>query len=115
MKFYAGNMQYDTGRDTGRDAYSTIREQRRAEIDTIFVLIELDRAMVLDGERDAYEIDRDMRLFGSMRETCPECADQHLQLVLRQKHVRIAHLYCQHCKRCFDACYPNGVSALAVH
>jgi hypothetical protein len=111
MKFYAGNMQYDSG----RDALGYARDQRRAHIETLFVLIELDPVRVLDGEREAYEIDRDLHLFGRMRETCPECPGEHLQLVLRQKHVKIAHLYCQRCKRCFDACYPNGVSALAVH
>lgn len=52
--------------------------------------------------------------FGTVRETCPNCATTHLQLVLRQESVRIAHLFCVDCESCFDACYANGTPALTI-
>jgi hypothetical protein len=89
-------------------------DKRQAAADTQFILVELDPTLVLAAapERDD---SADLRLFGQMRETCPECRTTHLQLVLRQKHVKLAHLFCLQCKKCFDACYPNGSSALAIH
>lgn len=52
--------------------------------------------------------------FGAVRETCPNCANSHLRLVLRQHSVRIAHLSCVNCESCFDACYANGAPALSI-
>lgn len=52
--------------------------------------------------------------FGTVRETCPYCANRHLRLVLRQESVRIAHLFCVDCESCFDACYANGTPALTI-
>lgn len=48
---------------------------------------------------------------GSMRESCPYCPDEPLQLVLRRQQVIRSHLYCRHCARCFDAILPDGSSA----
>jgi hypothetical protein len=33
---------------------------------------------------------------------------------LRQRAVRLAHLFCAECESCFDAHYPNGMSALTI-
>lgn len=52
--------------------------------------------------------------FGTVRETCPKCATPHLKLVLRQRRVRLAHLFCSECQGCYDAHYSNGKSALTV-
>jgi len=52
--------------------------------------------------------------FGTLRETCPNCATSHLRLVLRQESVRMAHLFCVDCEACFDACYANGTPALTI-
>ena len=47
------------------------------------------------------------------QEPCPICEEGHLQLVLRQKNVRVAHLFCIECTRCFGAFLPDGSPALA--
>jgi len=77
------------------------------------ILMELDPSVVVAGERlgDIYIAD-EVSTHGKMRETCPVCTGRHLQLVLRQKEVRIAHLFCVQCTRCFDACLADGSSAL---
>lgn len=51
---------------------------------------------------------------GKMREVCPYCNNVPLALILRHKHVKRAHLFCENCTRCFDALYPDGTSALAL-
>jgi hypothetical protein len=51
---------------------------------------------------------------GKMREVCPYCSNVPLALILRYRHVKRAHLFCENCTRCFDALYPDGTSALAV-
>lgn len=51
---------------------------------------------------------------GAMRETCPECGQAHLKLVLRQERVKLTHAYCESCNRCYDARYPDGTSALSL-
>lgn len=91
------------------------KDKRQAAPDTQFILVELDPALVLAEAQERDNAAAELRLFGQMRETCPECRTTHLQLVLRQRHVKLAHLFCQQCKKCFDACYPNGSSALAIH
>jgi ferredoxin len=53
----------------------------------------------------------DAESVGRLRETCPHCSVP-LQLVLRYRHVIRTHLYCESCGRCFDACLPDGSSAL---
>ena len=79
------------------------------------ILIQLDPMEIIDGVQtdDGYLTD-DINTFGEMREKCPACTDVHLKLVLRQKRVRRSHMFCDHCTRCFDAYYPNGVSALSI-
>lgn len=63
-----------------------------------------------DGDGDGVTV----ASFGAVRETCPNCANTHLRLVLRQHAVRIAHLFCVKCESCFDACYANGAPALTI-
>lgn len=53
----------------------------------------------------------DAQSVGRLREACPHCGVP-LQLVLRYKHVIRTHLYCESCRRCFDACLADGSSAL---
>ena len=48
---------------------------------------------------------------GLCREMCPHCQDAPLMLVLRSQHVMRTHLFCENCTRCYDAVYPDGVSA----
>lgn len=76
-------------------------------------LVQLDPQSVVDGVRydDTYLAD-EIRTCGTMRETCPVCAEGHLQLVLRQKSVRIPHLFCLECTRCFGAFLEDGSPAL---
>lgn len=79
------------------------------------ILVELDPLTVVDGVRLAYGlVAEDVSTYGAMRETCPFCRGVHLQLVLRQTNVKIAHLYCAKCARCFDACWPDYTSALTL-
>jgi hypothetical protein len=80
-----------------------------------FTLIEIDRANVVDQIRGSdMHVAESIFATGPMRELCPHCMTNHLKLVLRQKRVRHAHLFCQSCNRCFDARYPNGSSALSL-
>jgi NAD-dependent dihydropyrimidine dehydrogenase PreA subunit len=77
------------------------------------MLVELDPAAIVDGVRcDEAYVTEDITTCGAVRETCPVCEGVHLQLVLRQKNVHVEHLLCPQCTRCFDACLPNGASAL---
>ncbi|MDB5910036.1 MAG: hypothetical protein JWP34_4150 [Massilia sp.] len=52
--------------------------------------------------------------FGTVREACPKCWHTHLHLVLRQRNVRTAHLFCAECASCFDAHYASGAHALTI-
>lgn len=52
--------------------------------------------------------------FGTVRETCPRCRQTHLKLVLRQRRVRLAHLFCTECQGCYDAHYASGAPALTI-
>lgn len=75
------------------------------------VLTEMAASAVFDrGDGDLPE---GVHASGSVRETCPHCR-AHLQLVLRQEAVRLAHLFCEHCVACFDAHYPDGRCALTT-
>lgn len=80
-----------------------------------FRLVEVDRSNVVDVVRldDSYEADG-VYSTGEMRELCPYCKVTHLKLVLRQKRVRHAHLFCENCDKCFDARNPDGSSALEL-
>jgi len=77
------------------------------------ILRELNPDDVIDQlARDGDAIDAVS--FGTVRETCPNCATSHLRLVLRQESVRVAHLFCVDCESCFDASYTNGSPALTI-
>jgi hypothetical protein len=77
------------------------------------ILTELNPRMVIDHLDDE---DQPLQVlsFGSVREICPKCRTRHLTLILRQRTVRVAHLFCADCESCFDAHYPNGMSALTI-
>ena len=77
------------------------------------LLVELNPLTVIDGERldDTY-LAEDVSAIGSMREFCPHCREGQLQLVPRQDSVRVAHLFCYHCTRCFGALLEDGTPAL---
>jgi hypothetical protein len=83
------------------------------DADDHLVLTELNPRTVIDHFDDE---DQPLHVlsFGSVREICPKCRARHLKLVLRQRTVRIAHLFCAGCESCFDAHYPNGMSALTI-
>lgn len=77
------------------------------------ILTELPPEAVVDHlDDDATPVS--LITFGSVRETCPKCQHTHLKLVLRQRCVRVAHLFCTDCQGCYDAHYPNGASALTI-
>ncbi len=91
--------------------YSRPPDQRAGQAH--LYLVQLDPQAVVDGVRydDTYLAD-EIRTCGTMRETCPVCAEGHLQLVLRQKNVRVPHLFCLECTRCFGAFLEDGSPAL---
>lgn len=88
---------------------------RRAQhgIDEHLVLSALRPDQVLD-HLDGENAPVELITFGTVRETCPHCPQEHLKLVLRQRRVRVAHLFCATCHACFDAHYPNGTPALSI-
>jgi hypothetical protein len=93
-------------------------EQRNKNVKA-FALIEINRAAVVDSIRadECYAPDGEpdgVYAIGAMREFCPTCKTNHLKLVLRQKHVRHAHLFCERCDKCFDARNADGSSALEL-
>ncbi len=94
-----------------RAAGSPLPEQREGSLQ--LSLVELDPVAIVDGTRyDENYLADDVYACGSMREMCPICEEGHLQLVLRQRSVRVAHLFCLHCTRCFGAFLPDGTPAL---
>jgi hypothetical protein len=80
--------------------------------DDYLILSELDPDAVVD-DADTDGVPLNLITFGSVREVCPSCKE-HLKLVLRQARVRMAHLLCPECDRCFDAHYANGAPALTI-
>ena len=87
------------------------RRQRHAE-DSL-LLTELNPHLVVD-QSDEDHAPVMLTTFGTVRETCPKCLQTHLHLVLRQRNVRVAHLFCAECHSCFDAHYASGASALTI-
>ncbi len=81
--------------------------------DDALLLTELDPDAVID-HLDSPSEPVELITFGAVRETCPRCAGTHLKLVLRQRRVRLAHLFCDQCLSCYDAHYGNGGSALTI-
>lgn len=86
---------------------------RRHESDEQLILSELDPDAVID-HLEPPDSAIELITFGTVRETCPKCVRTHLKLVLRQRRVRLAHLFCSDCLGCFDAHYTNGKSALTI-
>ena len=87
------------------------RRQRHAD-DNLF-LTELNPFTVLD-QLDGEQAPVNLTSFGVVRETCPKCLQTHLHLLLRQRNVRTAHLFCADCHGCFDAHYASGAPALTI-
>jgi hypothetical protein len=81
--------------------------------DEQLILSEIDPDAVID-HLEAPDAAIELITFGTVREACPKCARAHLKLVLRQRRVRLAHLFCNDCLSCFDAHYKNGKSALTI-
>ncbi|HTD06970.1 hypothetical protein [Undibacterium sp.] len=94
------------------DRYYTERREKKVPF---FTLIEMDPRDVVNGiEREEGYLSEDITPAGTMRETCPHCPGNALLLILRYKHVKRSHLFCEQCTRCYDALYPDGTSALAI-
>lgn len=93
---------------------SPIPEHRHDNAELLYLVL-LDPATVVDCKRtpNGYVAD-DIVVTGPMREVCPVCETVHLKLVLRQTHVKRAHMFCEQCTRCFDARYPDGSPALSI-
>lgn len=99
-------------------AYSTrteISQERRYTRASLFHLIELQPEDVIDDAllSQGY-MPGDAIAAGYMREHCPHCRGVALQLILRYRHVKRTHLFCDCCGRCYDGLYPDGTSALAL-
>jgi hypothetical protein len=88
------------------------RRHRYAE-DSYLLLTELNSHTVVDQSDDDHAPVM-LTTFGTVRESCPKCMQTHLHLVLRQRNVRLAHLFCAECHSCFDAHYASGASALTI-
>jgi hypothetical protein len=87
--------------------------RRRTAVSGCLVLSELNPRMVID-HFDEEDQTLHVLTFGTVREICPKCRTNRLNLVLRQSSVRIAHLFCADCTSCFDAHYENGAPALTI-
>jgi hypothetical protein len=86
------------------------RRDRHAE-DSL-LLTELHPLVVIDHFDEGKPVN--LTTFGAVREMCPKCAQPQLNLILRQRNVRVAHLFCAECHSCFDAHYPSGACALTI-
>jgi hypothetical protein len=90
-----------------------VQGRRRHHADDNLHLTELNRGAVVDHPDDD-SAPVSLTTFGTVRETCPKCRHTHLHLVLRQRNVRTAHLFCAECASCFDAHYASGANALTL-
>jgi hypothetical protein len=86
--------------------------RRHPHAEDSLLLTELNSRSVIDHFDDGKPVK--LTTFGTVRETCPKCMQTHLHLILRQRSVRTAHLFCAECNSCFDAHYPSGASALTI-
>lgn len=93
--------------------YAAPRRRHAHGFDQLLVLTAMDPDVVID-HLEPPNAEVELITFGTMRETCPGCPGSHLKLVLRQRRVRLAHLFCSGCQACFDARYANGKSALTI-
>lgn len=96
-----------------RQHYPEPGRRHHQEQEHQLVLTELNPDQVID-HLEPEESSIDLITFGTVRETCPKCVQPQLKLVLRQRRVRLAHLFCADCLSCFDAHYGNGTSALTI-
>ncbi|HEY8027673.1 MAG TPA: hypothetical protein VIF60_24245 [Burkholderiaceae bacterium] len=110
-------MQAVSNSNPGYQEGAIQRVNHRSTVTTPLRLLEVERASVVDaispdsGAGSQYDT---VFAMGTMRELCPHCNSTHLQLILRQKRVRHAHLFCDHCERCYDARYLDGAPALEM-
>ena len=94
-------------------ASASVHGRRQRHPDDSLLLTELNPRAVVDHIDDD-QAPVNLTSFGTVRETCPKCLKTHLHLVLRQRNVRTAHLFCAECHSCFDAHYASGASALTI-
>jgi hypothetical protein len=117
----ANSLQTESGEDNVNESEqsrppsgaNTIVEKRQND-PNLLTLVELDKTMLADYLRvEDGNLEYDIAMADDMRETCPECKTNHLKLVLLQKGVKRAHMYCDKCTRCFDVIYAGETSVLA--
>jgi len=94
-------------------ASHSVRGRRQRHPDDSLLLTELNVQAVID-QSDDDQLPVTLTTFGTVRELCPNCAQTHLHLVLRQRNVRLAHLFCAECHGCFNAHYASGDCALTI-
>lgn len=90
-----------------------VHGRRQRHTDDSLLLNELNPHAVVDQPEDDHA-PVNLTTFGVVRETCPKCMQAHLNLILRQRNVRVAHLFCAACHSCFDAHYADGACALTI-
>jgi hypothetical protein len=93
-------------------ASTPVQGRRHWHAEDSLILTELSPHIVIDHRDDAKPIN--LTTFGTLREACPKCTLSHLHLILRQRNVRTAHLFCAECHSCFDAHYASGAPALVI-
>jgi hypothetical protein len=91
---------------------SPMLDHRKNDADLLLVEIAPFEAVDCVRVADGY-LAGDIVVTGGLRECCPACQTEHLKLVLRQEHVKRAHMLCERCTRCFDARYPDGSPVFA--
>ena len=89
------------------------QKHRQAHAEEQLLLTEINAHTVID-HLDGINGTVNLITFGTVREACPKCLHPHLTLILRQRNVRTAHLFCVECKGCFDAHYSSGAPALTI-
>jgi hypothetical protein len=90
-------------------------DDRRSIHNTSFILVELDPREVVNGKLVDGGLEAESPISsGEVRECCPHCLTQPLQLVVRFQAIKRSHLFCPQCTRCYDALYANGSSALDI-
>lgn len=95
-----------------KPSFATAGRRHQHGTDEQLILSELDAELVIDHSEPGDMME--LITFGTVRETCPKCEEAHLKLVLRQRQVRMAHLFCGECHSCFDAHYVSGAPALTI-
>jgi hypothetical protein len=104
-------LAFETPSD--QSASLPVQGRRQQHADDSLQLTELNPVAVVDHPDDD-NAPVSLTTFGTLRETCPKCMHTRLHLVLRQRNVRTAHLFCAECASCFDAHYASGANALTI-